>query len=84
MAIVTNVIIMNPATEVLQKLGGPADTARALNVARQAVYRWTWPRERGGTGGTIPQKHHLSILRIAKERGVEISADDMLPRESAQ
>ena len=40
------------------------------------VYRWTYPRERGGGGGLIPAVHQRVILVKAKERGIEISPDD--------
>jgi len=72
---------MEPATKILRQLGGPAEVARALGLPRQVPYTWTWPRERGGTGGTIPQRHHVAILREARERGAEITAEDFLPAE---
>ena len=40
-------------------------------------------KEAGGTGGTIPQSHHLTILRAAASMGVDgISGESFLPRDN--
>ena len=63
---------------------GAAALAESLAVHRSRVHASMRAKGNGGTGGTIPQKHHLSILRLAKERGIEITAYDLLPREIAE
>jgi DNA-binding transcriptional regulator YdaS (Cro superfamily) len=75
---------LEPASSIIAKLGGPSKVAADVGVHPTRVSNWKRDRAKGGTGGTIPQAHHLAILRLAKERGVELSADDLLPREDAQ
>lgn len=36
-------------------------------------------KEAGGTGGMVPFKHVPAMIAAAKERGLELSADDFLP-----
>lgn len=38
----------------------------------------------GGTGGIIPFKHVPALLDAAKEKGIELSADDFLPIPAPQ
>ena len=71
---------MEPASNIVKRLGGVATLTRKLSVHRSRVHAWMRAKEAGGTGGTIPQRHHLAILRLAKEAGVKIRADDLLPR----
>ena len=74
---------LEPASSIIAKLGGPSKVAAVVGVHPTRVSNWKRAREVGGTGGTIPQKHHLSIIRLAVESGVAIGADDLLPREAA-
>lgn len=76
---------MEPAHSIIQRLGGPAAVSARLGTSYTAPYRWQHPLEKGGTGGLIPQKHHRSLLALAAELGVELSADDFLaPLEPAE
>jgi len=67
---------MNIAENIIQKCGGPRVVAEMVGIHISNVYRWTYPRERGGGGGLIPAVHQRVILVKAKERGIEISPDD--------
>lgn len=49
-----------------------------LGVHRTRVSNWKRPRSKGGTGGVIPQRHHVALIAAARERGVALSADDLL------
>ncbi len=41
------------------------------------------PKEKGGTGGRIPQDHHRALLDYAREQGIELTAEQFLPAEAA-
>lgn len=53
--------------------------AEITGTSFTAPYRWQYERERGGTGGTIPQKYHRTLLNYAHEHEIPLSADDFLP-----
>jgi hypothetical protein len=71
---------LEPASSIIAKLGGPSKVAAVVGVHPTRVSNWKRARASGGTGGTIPQTHHLAIIRLAKENGVDLGADDLLPR----
>lgn len=72
----------DPAYSIIQKLGGCGTLAATLGVGRQAVWKWTQPKTKlGGTGGIIPQRHHVAILEAAQANEVAITAADFLPRD---
>ena len=80
-----------PAERVIQKFGNARDVARALSLAADkglidraqvrtpaTLYKWTWPTERGGTGGRIPASA-VPALRIAGRLvGVLIRTEDLV------
>lgn len=70
---------MEPARTIVRKLGGPAKVAELTGAASTAPYRWQYPREKGGTGGVIPQRHHRKLLDYARENRIELKAEDFLP-----
>ena len=70
---------MEPARTIIEKLGGPDVVSRITGTAYTAPYRWQHPRERGGTGGLIPQRHHPALLDYAREKRIRLRADDFLP-----
>ena len=65
-----------PAYSIVERLGGNAAVAEALNVTRQAVDYWCTPISRRGSGGRIPGKYHKQIIALAKEMGVPLSYED--------
>ena len=67
---------MNPAQVVISKLGGAQEAARLAGVDVSQVYRWTYPPERGGTGGRIPSKRQHRLLEAARDGGIELSPAD--------
>lgn len=54
-------------------------TILEVNVSR--VYRWTYPKSRGGTDGEIPSRHYAKILREGKKRGISVDVLDFFPKE---
>lgn len=71
---------LEPAASIINRLGGFSAVAKLCNLHFTQIWRWTQPRSKKGTGGTIPQRHHLLLLAIAKKAGVPLTAADFLPR----
>jgi hypothetical protein len=70
------------ARRIIEAFGGEAAVARAVGVHLSRVYRWTYPPARGGSGGRVPQRHHQRILTLARERGLALSAADLVEHEA--
>lgn len=71
---------MEPARTIIARLGGPGAICSALGLAYTAPYRWTYAREKGGTGGLIPQRHHPALLQMARGLGIQLDPADFLPK----
>lgn len=65
-----------PAERVIEKFGGTAAVAGHLNLAESWIYRWTYPREKGGTAGVIPTKHQQALLNKARELNLDLKPED--------
>jgi len=70
---------LQPAYDIILRLGGFAHVSDITGVSTVSPYRWTYPRAIGGTGGTIPQWHHRTLLDYAHKRGIRLTAADFLP-----
>ncbi len=64
------------AQRIIDKLGGTRVVADALKIAGTTVYRWTYPVERGGTGGVIPIKRMHQMISYAQKKGIRLSIKD--------
>jgi hypothetical protein len=71
---------MYPAKRVICAFGGAASLAKAVNRDVSRILRWTYPAERGGTGGSIPggTKMLNTILAAAQERGISLTLNDLI------
>ena len=69
---------MSPAQHVIDVFGGVVPLCEAAGVRRSTVYRWTWPKSRGGTDGHIPRWHHENILQAAHDRGLSLTAVELV------
>lgn len=76
------------AENIIRKFGGPRELARILKAVSEnpkdhitpaTIYRWMYPRERGGQGGEIPLKSLQIVLRAARLAGVMLSTQDIYP-----
>jgi hypothetical protein len=61
-----------PAEVVIEICGGPRAVANICGVDVSRVHRWTYPPDRGGTGGIIPAKHQNTLLDAARSRGLAL------------
>ncbi|WP_413661867.1 carph-isopro domain-containing protein [Methylocystis iwaonis] len=69
---------MEPASTIVKLLGGPSKVARLVGVHRTRVSSWKRSKDRGGTGGRIPQSHHEALLAAAAEQGIALAAEDFI------
>lgn len=66
---------LEPARSVIRKIG--VDTVVSVtgkHISR--VYRWMYPKDRGGTGGFIPQADALALLEYARANEVDLTPSD--------
>ena len=66
-----------PAARVIAAFGGVQRVAAAIGRHSSRVHRWTYPVERGGTGGRIPGSAVPKILKAAAERGIALTPNDL-------
>lgn len=73
----------NIAHKIIKKLGGVDVVARMTGVDVSRVYRWTYEKQRGGTGGRVPYKHVGTLIARATELGIDLTPNDFfdLPPE---
>lgn len=69
---------MTPAEKVITAFGGVRATARLLALNSSSVSRWRMPAEKRGLDGRVPSIHQGVILRLARERGLDLSAADLI------
>ena len=75
---------MEPARTIIARFGGPSKVARLVGIHRTRVYGWMKPRAVGGTGGRVPQSHHLTLLSEAHKRGIALEPADFLAPPSTK
>lgn len=68
---------LDPARSVIAKIG-VEKCAEVTGKHISRVYRWMYPKDRGGTGGTIPHADAAVILAYARESGIPLSASEFL------
>lgn len=73
---------LDPAKSVIAKVG-IENVARVAGKHVSRVYRWMYPKDRGGTGGLIPQEVQPAILGFAEDNGIDLTERDFFPRRSA-
>lgn len=62
---------MTVTERVVQKFGGQSALASALGITQPAVNYWK-------RTGNIPAKWHAKIMRVAAERGISVTAADLV------
>lgn len=64
---------LDPAKSIIAKIGiDKVSEITGKHVSR--VYRWMYPKDRGGTGGVIPQSDAPALLAYAKENQIALEA----------
>ena len=77
--------IKTQAERILDKFGGArrlASTLQAIGRPRDvtAIYRWTYPKSKGGTNGTVPRIAWDDVLAAARAEGIMLTPEDLDPR----
>ena len=57
-------------TDIIASFGSQAELARAVGLKQPHVYQW---KERG----SIPAWRHVDILKAAKQRGINLTREDL-------
>lgn len=73
-----------PAEIVIDVCGGHEAVAEMCGVHLSRVYRWTYPIDRGGTGGVIPTKHQGKLLEAARERNIPLKPEHFFAGEQTE
>ncbi|TQS72742.1 hypothetical protein ERN12_02830 [Rhodobacteraceae bacterium] len=71
--------MMEPACTVIKICGGIAAVAAMVSRSEVRVRRWSYPKERGGSGGFIPAELQIMLLREANARGVDLRPEHFFP-----
>lgn len=69
---------LDPARSVIAKIGID-NVSRITGKHVSRVYRWMYSKERGGTGGLIPQSDAPTLLEYAREHKIDLKAADFFP-----
>ncbi len=72
-----------PATSLINRLGGLTKVSGVCDVNVSTVQRWRMPRDKGGTGGFIPHWHARRLLDHAAKEGIAVKAEDFFASEPA-
>lgn len=64
------ILVLDPAWHIIERCGGPAAVAEMTGRHLSRVFRWSYPRERGGCDGQIPQSEAIKIINEASRRGI--------------
>ena len=67
---------MTIAGRIIEKCGGVSRTAELVGRSKSWVYRWTYPKDKGGTGGSVPRSAQEALLDAARKGKVQISPAD--------
>lgn len=73
---------LTPGQVILDEIGlmpavdGLQEDFPGLN--KSTVWRWSQPRDDGGTDGIVPSRYHLPLLRLAQRLGKRLSANDLV------
>ena len=63
---------------IIERLGGIERTAELAGAAFSTVYRWTQPKEKGGTAGVIPKASQAKLIAGAAKKGIALTEIDFV------
>ena len=75
---------LNPAKTIIERLGGVDAVAEICGKHRTRVFRWMYPRKRGGTGGLIPQTEFSKLFQYAKIKKIRLRPADFMAAGDAE
>lgn len=74
---------MRPADIVISRFHGVRPLARLLKKDPSTIHRWKMPAKKGGLDGRVPSQVQVRLLELAKEHGVELTADELISGSGA-
>ncbi|QOL80557.1 hypothetical protein [Pseudooceanicola spongiae] len=74
---------MEPAQTIIQICGGFRAVSEITRRDETRVRRWTYPREKGGTGGLIPSECQQILMSNARERDIPLLPEHFFPADRA-
>lgn len=66
------------ASRIIEKCGGHRAVAALTGRSLEQVYRWTYSKAKGGTGGTIPAAVQERLVAAARSGAVPLVATDFI------
>lgn len=69
---------MEPAQSIINLCGGYAAVAAMVARSEIRIRRWTYPKDRGGTGGMIPTDMQKPLIEAAQAKGIALTPDHIL------
>jgi hypothetical protein len=67
---------MEPASTIISICGGVAAVAEMVGRDETRVRRWTYPKDRGGTGGLVPSDCQQPLLEAARAKGLALTPEN--------
>lgn len=68
---------LDPAKSVIAKIG-TEKVAEITGKHVSRVYRWMYPKDKGGTGGFIPSEDAKALLAWARKNDIALSPSEFL------
>ncbi|MEH6502983.1 MAG: amino-acid N-acetyltransferase [Cycloclasticus sp.] len=68
--------MLNDSAFIIHKFGGVKPLAAAINKDPATIYRWTYPKSKGGTGGIIPSSAIGKITEAARLLNITLDDDN--------
>lgn len=69
---------MTPADIVISRFGGVRSLARLLRKDPSTIHRWKQPTDKGGLGGRVPSAVQVTLLELAKEKGIGLTPTELV------
>lgn len=69
---------ITPAELIVLSLGSRRAVARACHIDPTAVTKWLRPRLKGGTGGRVPLKHILPLVKASIASDNRLNEHDLV------
>lgn len=66
---------LDPAKSIIDACGGTKVVSDVTGADRTYVWRWTQPKENGGTGGLIPAEYQPVILEWARMNSKQVTPE---------
>ena len=74
---------MEPASTIIEICGGFKAVAEITGRDETRVRRWTYPKEKGGTGGLIPTECQQALMSAARQSGGPLRPEHFFPETNS-